>query len=356
MTQTFSFDELEQAKRNHGLPLEALRYPITPPGLHYLLQHYDVPAVDASAWRLAVGGLVERPLTLTLDEIQALPAVEHAVTLECAGNGRARMPARPVSQPWLEDGVSTARWRGTRLGPILERAGVLADARDIVFTGADRGIELGNEQSYQRSLTVSEAVGGESLLVYEMNGQPLLPQHGFPLRLLVPGWYGMASVKWLTSIEAVAAPFRGHHQVVAYVVRHDPGEDGQPITLMLPRALVIPPGIPGFPARTRTIDLGECLLEGRAWSGAAPIESVSVSTDGGTTWSEAELVHDLDSAFAWTGWRYRWAPAAPGEYELCCRARDAAGGEQPLEPADNLGGYVNNGVQRVQVTVRPSAA
>ncbi len=352
MTDVFSFDELEQAKRNHGLPLEALRYPITPPGLHYLLTHYDVPAIDPLAWRLSVSGLVERPLSITLEELRAMPAVEQIVTMECAGNGRARMHDRPVSQPWLEDGVGTARWRGALLWPILAEAGVRADAVEIVFGAGDRGIELGIEQSYQRSLSVGEALAGDALVVYEMNGEPLFPQHGFPVRLVVPGWYGMASVKWLTSVEAVDRPFRGHHQVVAYVVQKEPGDEGVPITRMLPRALMIPPGIPGFPARTRTVDPGDCVLEGRAWSGLAPVRSVEVSTDGGATWSPAELDRDLDSPFAWCRWHFSWRPEGPGEVELCCRARDEAGNEQPLRPAENLGGYVNNGVQRVRVTVR----
>ena len=353
MTDVFGYDELEQAKRNHALPLEALRYPITPPGLHYLLTHYDVPAIDADAWRLSIGGLVERPRQLTLAELRSLPSVEHVVTMECAGNGRGRLADRPVSQPWFEDGVGTARWRGAPLAEILREVGVRDEALELVFTSGDRGIELGHEQSYQRSLSVEEALGGDALVAYEMNGLPLPPQHGFPVRLLVPGWYGMASVKWLVSIEAVAERFQGHHQVVAYVVRHEPDEPGTPITRMLPRALMIPPGIPGFPARTRTVDLGEVILEGRAWSGLAPVAAVEVSTDGGANWDVAELDRDVESPWAWCRWRFVWRPGAAGDVELCCRARDAEGNTQPLEPAQNLGGYVNNGVQRVRVTVRP---
>jgi DMSO/TMAO reductase YedYZ molybdopterin-dependent catalytic subunit len=348
----FHFAELDQAKRNHGLPLEALRYPITPPGLHYLLSHYDLPAIDPGAWRLSIGGLVERPRALTLAELQALPAIEHVVTMECAGNGRARMPNRPLSQPWFEDGVSTARWLGASLRPLLEEAEIRSDAVEIVFAGPDRGIEAGGEHAYERSLTVAEALEADAILAYEMNGQPLLPQHGAPVRLLVPGWYGMASVKWLVSIEAVAEPFRGHHQAVAYVLRDHPDDEGEPVRRIQPRALIIPPGIPGFPVRTRMLDRGPVVLEGRAWSGEAPVASVEVSTDGGSTWEEAELVRDVDSPWAWCAWRFAWTPAGAGEVELCCRARDAAGNEQPLEPAENLGGYVNNGVQRVRVTVR----
>ena len=352
MAEIFQLAELEQAKRNHGLPLEALRYPITPPGLHYLLSHYDVPAIEPDKWELSITGLVERPRTLQLEELQGLPTVEHVVTMECAGNGRARMPNRPLSQPWFEDGVGTARWRGVPLRPLLEEAGIRSEAVEVVFAGPDRGIEVGSEHVYERSLSVREALECDALLAFEMNGAPLLPQHGFPVRLLVPGWYGMASVKWLVSIEAVPEPFRGHHQAVAYVVRHTEDEEGEPVRRMQPRALMIPPGIPGFPARTRTLDSGPCLLEGRAWSGEAPVAAVEVSVDGGATWDEADLVRDVDSPWAWCGWRFSWTPGGAGEHELCCRARDQAGNTQPLEPVENLGGYVNNGVQRVQVTVR----
>lgn len=352
MPEPFRLEELELAKRNHGLPLEALRYPITPAGLHYILSHYDIPPIDAGSWRLSIGGLVERPRELALDELQAMPVGEATVTLECAGNGRARLHPRPFSMPWLEDGVSTARWRGALLRPVLEEAGILDTAAELVFSGPDRGVEGGAEHTYQRSLSVREALESDALLAYEMNGEPLPPQHGFPVRLLVPGWYGMASVKWLVSVEAIAEPFRGHHQAVAYRLKQDPNDEGVPVTRILPRALMIPPGTPSFPERQRTLELGEVLLEGRAWSGHAPIDAVEVSTDGGATWAEAATERDVDSPWAWCRWRFAWTPTEPGEYELACRARDSAGNEQPLEPAWNLGGFSNNAAQRVRVTAR----
>jgi DMSO/TMAO reductase YedYZ molybdopterin-dependent catalytic subunit len=352
VTDPFSLEELELAKRNHGLPLEALRYPITPPGLHYVLTHYDTPAIDPDSWRLLIGGLVEHPRELSLDDLRAMQSVEAAVTLECAGNGRGRLHPRPFSMPWLEDGVGTARWKGAPLRPLLEEARILTSALELVFRGPDRGFEGGTEQAYERSLGIREALESDALLAYEMNGAPVPPQHGSPVRLIVPGWYGMASVKWLVSIEAVGKPFRGHYQAVAYRVRREPDEEGIPVTRILPRAVMIPPGIPSFPERRHTVDLGEVLLEGRAWSGQAAVEAVEVSADGGVTWVEATIERDLDSPWAWCRWRSRWTPEGPGEYELACRARDAAGNAQPLEQVYNLGGYVNNAVQRVRVTVR----
>src|SRR6266508_4489102 len=184
-----SLQELQLAARNHAMPLEALRYPITPIGLHYLLVHYDIPVADDLSWTLEIGGVVERPSTFTLDQIKARPSEEITVTMECAGNGRASLDPRPVSQPWLVEAVGTARWRGAPLRPILEEAGIPNGAVEVVFTGLDHGTEGGVEQRFQRSLSLHDALEGDALLAYEMNGVPLPPQHGFPLRLSVPGWY-----------------------------------------------------------------------------------------------------------------------------------------------------------------------
>jgi DMSO/TMAO reductase YedYZ molybdopterin-dependent catalytic subunit len=345
-----STEELALAARNHGMPLEALRYPVTPVGLHYLLLHYDIPAVDPDAWRLEVSGLVEKPRSLSLAELRSLPAVELVATMECAGNGRARLEPRPFSQPWLEEAVGTGRWRGVPLAAVLAEAGLAPGAAEVVLSGLDRGIEAGVEQRYERSLPVEVALDGGALLAYELDGVPLPPQHGFPLRLVVPGWYGMTNVKWLGRITAVAEPFLGHQQVAAYRLRASEDDEGVPLTRMLPRALMAPPGIPDFPTRHRTLPAGPCLVEGRAWSGWGPVEAVEVSVDGGTSWSAASVERDVDSPWAWARWTYVWH-AAPGEHELRCRARDAAGNSQPDAARWNVGGYANNAVQQVAVTV-----
>ena len=341
-----SLEELQLAARNHGMPLEALRYPVTPIGLHYLLTHYDVPDVAPDGWRLAIGGL-----ELSLDDLRARPVAEHTVTMECAGNGRARLEPRPVSQPWLLEAVGTARWRGTPLAPLLAEAGIPDGTVEVLFTGLDRGIEGGDEQAFQRALPLDEAMRDEVLLAYEMNGAPLPPQHGFPLRLVVPGWYGMTNVKWLSRIEFLAEPFSGYQQSWSYRVRQSEDEVGEPLQRMQPRSLLVPPGIPEFMTRDRTVAAGEVLLEGRAWSGLAPVASVEVSDDGASTWSAATL-EPAGEPWAWRGFAYRWE-AKPGEHVLCSRARDEAGNEQPVEPPWNLGGYANNAVQTVRVTVTP---
>jgi sulfane dehydrogenase subunit SoxC len=342
--------ELRLAARNHGLPLEALRYPITPAGLHYLLIHYDIPAVDPDAFRLELAGAVEDPLSLSLGDLRARERVSLPVTFECAGNGRALLAPRPLSQPWLTEAVGTAEWGGTPLRPLLEEAGVRPEAVEALFTGLDRGVEGGVPQAYERSLALADTE--HALLAYEMNGAPLPPQHGYPLRLVVPGWYGMTNVKWLDRITLLEEPFQGYQQAVGYRFYDADGVPGDPVSRMLPRSLMVPPGVPDFLSRERVLEPGPVALTGRAWSGHAPIDRVDVSTDGGATFAAAPLDDPLGEA-AWRGWRFEWS-ASPGEHVLCSRATDAAGNTQPLEPAWNLKGYANNAVERILVRVAPA--
>jgi len=280
-----SVEELRLAARNHAMLLEALRWPITPVGLHYLLTHYDVPLVDPTSWRLELVGAVERPLSFTLDELRARPAVELAATMECAGNGRALLEPRPISQPWLTGAVGTGLWRGAELAPLLAEAVPAGSAVEVVFAGLDRGVEGEVEQRYERSLSLDEATSAGCVLAYELNGAPLPPQHGFPLRLVVPGWYGMTNVKWLSQITVVEEPFDGYQVANGYRVRQSEDEEGRPVTRMRPRSLMVPPGMPEFMTRERIVDRGEVELEGRAWSGRAPIVRVEVSVDDRGTWA-----------------------------------------------------------------------
>ncbi len=344
-----TLQELQLAARNHGMPLEGLRYDITPLGMHYLLTHFDIPATADQEWTVQVSGRVRDPLILTMDQLRARPAVTLAVTLECAGNGRARLLPRPHSQPWLSEAVGTAEWTGTPLAPILDEAGLADDAVDVKFTGADHGIQGEVEQDYERSLSIAEARRPDVLLAYAINGQALPPQHGYPIRLIVPGWYGMASVKWLRQITVLSEPFDGF-QMDAYRVRQLAQDEGVLVTRIQPRALMIPPGFPEFFERTRMVESGPVRLEGRAWSGWAPITRVEVSTDGAMNWSEAQLGAPL-GAHGWTSWSFDW-DAAPGDHELLARATDGAGNVQPIEPPWNHHGVENNSVQRVPVTVR----
>jgi DMSO/TMAO reductase YedYZ molybdopterin-dependent catalytic subunit len=350
-SEGISQGELQLAARNHGIPLEALRDDVTPLGLHYLLIHYDIPIVDPESWRLEVAGAVARPLTLSLAALRAREAVTTHVTIECAGNGRAQLSPRPISQPWLVEAVGSAEWTGTPLHGVLEEAGVEEEAVEVLFGGLDRGVEGGVEQTYERSLTVADAMRDEVLLAYEMNGRPIPSQHGYPVRLIVPGWYGMAHVKWLHRIVCLEEPFLGYQQADAYRLLDHEDDPGVPVTRMLPRSLMVPPGIPDFVSRERFLEAAPCVIEGKAWSGLGAIARVEVSTDAGESWHEAEL-GEPGSQWAWRSWRYEWAAPEPGTHLLCSRATDAAGNRQPSEVRWNLKGYANNMVQRVPVTIR----
>jgi DMSO/TMAO reductase YedYZ molybdopterin-dependent catalytic subunit len=346
----FSREEVQLASRNSGTLLETLRHDLTPTGLHYLLIHFDVPYVPAAdGWTLDIGGLVERPMRLALAELQRCPERTLRVTLECAGNGRAVLSPRSPSQPWHHEAVGTAEWTGTPLKPLLERAGIVAQARDVVFYGRDRGFDCGIEHNYGRSLSPEQALGDDVLLAWAMNGAPLLPQHGFPLRLVVPGWYGMASVKWLDRIQVIDRPFDGYQQVGTYIYRNEPDAPGVPVTAMRVKSLMVPPGIPDWYSRRRLVERGPVQLFGRAWSGrGAPIAKVEVAVAG--HWREATLDSAADR-YAWRGWHCEWH-ATPGEHELMCRATDADGETQPVEARFDRGGFGNNAVHRVHVTVR----
>ena len=277
-----------------------------------------------------------------------MPRQTLAVTMECAGNGRARLHPRPMSQPWLYEAIGTAEWTGTPLWPLIEEAGPTSEALEFVFRGADRGFQNEDEHDYGRSLSLADAQRPEVMLAYAMNGEPIQPQHGFPLRLLVPGWYGMTSVKWLRSIEAVSEPFDGYQQAIAYHYKRDAEDPGEPVTRLRVRALMIPPGIPDFFTRQRVAEAGRIVLTGRAWSGDARIERVEVGLDG--EWRDATL-GAAQGQFAWRPWSFAW-DATVGDHELSCRATDAAGNTQPLDPPWNFQGHGNNSVQRFSVTVR----
>jgi sulfane dehydrogenase subunit SoxC len=342
-------EELQLALRNKAIPIEAVRYDVTPVGLHYTLIHYDIPAVDETEWELTIGGCVRNAKGFDLAALQRREVRTLRVTLECAGDGRALLHPRPLSQPWLTGAVGTAEWTGTPLRALLEEAGLEDDAVDVVFTGLDHGIEGGVEQDYQRALSRDEALRDDALLAWAMNGRPLEPQHGFPLRLVIPGWYGMAHVKWLRSIEAIATRFDGYqHRAYHYGETREP--PGELVTLMRVRSLMVPPGHPDFLTRTRIVKRGEHRIEGKAWSGRAAIARVELSVDGGASWRDAE-VSAPPSPHAWQTWSATWRAETVGPCELVCRAHDERGDVQPLEGYWTARGMGNNAAQRVPVIV-----
>ncbi len=332
---------------NAETPLAEQSGLLTPTPLFYARNHFAIPALASDSWRLRVGGAVECPLTLTYDDLRALPAKTLTVTLECAGNGRAGLHPPAEGEPWKYAAVSTAAWTGVPLRTVLDLAGAHPQVVEVRFRGADSGYVAAAQAhiSFERSLPIAEATNDDVLLAYQMNGEPLPPRHGFPLRLVVPGWYGMAAVKWLTEITASLEPFTGFYQADRYIMAHPERGDAsaRPLTTMGVRSLIV------SPANQATLPANEPqIIRGLAWSGAAPVERVEVSTDGGVAWEAAELL-DAATPYAWRRWRLSWQPKRRGSISIRSRAFDAAGNTQPDEAEWNRLGYCNNAVQTISV-------
>ncbi len=348
-----AYTEFERAlaNRNHGGLLEMLAQDVTPTGAHYLLTHFDVPMLDPAAHVLRLHDGFDRPVSLTMADIRAMPQVSMPVTLECGGNGRAKMRDRNRSMPWLHEAFGTSVWTGTPLADVIARARPRAGVEDLVFTGADFGFDDGHPHYFARSLTPDQLAGLDALLVHEMNGQPLLPQHGAPLRIVVPGWFGMASVKWLTDVRAIPHRFGGHQQVQSYMLRQHADDPGVPLTELAVKSLMVPPGVPDWLSRARLVRPGRVRIVGRAWSGGGRrIRRVDFAA--GDDWQQATL-HGRAGDYAWTGWSVDWQ-ASPGDHVLRCRATDADGNVQPPKAPWNLSGFAINSCHEVAVTVSDS--
>ena len=320
---------------------------VMPNARFYMRNNFRMPTLDAESFRLAIGGLVERPQSFTVRDLQNMRSKTQVVTLECAGNGRALFDRPTDGEKWGLGAVSTAEWTGVPLVEILDRAGVRQDAKDVLFRGADGGAVDGLPESirFERSLRVDDARDSDVLLAYAMNGEPLPVEHGYPLRLIVPRWYAVASVKWLTEIELIDRAFTGHYQgdKYRYVWERDGGTVSEPVTLQRVRALITEP-LPHADVRS-----GELVIRGVAWSGAAPIARIDVSVNGGD-WQEARLVSDRNR-YSWQWWELLTRVERSGDLKLRARATDLAGRTQPDRAEWNRLGYGNNSIQEVPIRV-----
>ena len=333
---------------NAEVLLEQHQDVLTPNDRFYVRNHFAVPQLSPATWTLTVDGDVGREAIWSYNELLALPAHTLAATLECAGNGRSGLQPSVTGEPWGYGAVSTAEWTGVSLRDVLERSGVRDGTLEIVIEGADAGQvpDAGGVINYVRSMPLDQAMHPDVLLAYRMNGEVLPADHGYPVRLIVPGWYGMGSVKWVRHITAVAESFRGFYQVDRYVVPLDGQPDREPLALrdMEVRSVI------ARPAEGENLEPGSNRIEGFAWSGIAPPERIEVSVDGGATWRDAKWTSDIER-YAWRSWSCEWDATSPGTIELMSRATDANGRTQPLGQRWNTLGYCNNAVQRVTVTV-----
>ena len=324
---------------------------ITPTQHFYIRNHFSkIPDLNKSTWRLVLDGEVHNPLSLRFDDILALPSREIVMTLECAGNSRAYLTPPAEGLTFRHGAVSTARWKGVPLLSLLDKAGLRGTTRDIVFHGADHGEEeeegVAFELDYRRSLPRDKAIHPDILLAYEMNGETLTPAHGYPLRLIVPGWYGMASVKWLVKIEAWDRPFDGFFQSRRYVVINE-GIDSvyrEPVSILKVKSLFT------RPRHGEVIQQGAFTIRGVAWSGSGEVTKVEVSTEGGRSWQEARLLGE-STPNAWRLWEVDWHASQPGHYIFMVRASDSSGDLQPTSIMWNFRGYANNSIHTIAVEV-----
>jgi DMSO/TMAO reductase YedYZ molybdopterin-dependent catalytic subunit len=333
---------------NAESPLDEQSGAITPNHLFYVRNHFPIPEISLNDWRLSVGGEVERPLSLSYGDLKALPSRTFLATLECAGNGRFGLQPRVEGEQWQYGAVSTAEWTGVSLSTVLADAGLGLSVCEILAEGSDRGKIAHRDEpiSFERSLPLEKALHPDTILAYAMNGERLSAEHGFPVRLIVPGWYGVASVKWLTRIEAVRDPFAGYYQADRYVLVY--GADGQstpvPLGSMAVRSLITEP------TPDARIPTGSHMVRGLAWSGRGPIVSVEVNAGGKDDWVPAQLASE-PQPYAWSRWEYQWKASITGRATLQSRATDSSGATQALDPRWNVLGYANNAVQTIDVTV-----
>jgi DMSO/TMAO reductase YedYZ molybdopterin-dependent catalytic subunit len=312
---------------------------ITPVGQHYVRDHFPIPTPPD---HINVDGLVASPLRLSLAELRAMPARTLTVTLECAGNGRAFLDPPAPGEQWHLGAVGTAEWTGVPLRVVLERARPRKEAVEILFAGADRGTpkDLGRDIAFERSTPIADAMSDAPLLAYAMNGTPLAPEHGAPLRLVMPGWYGMASVKWLVNIRAIDRAFDGFFQKARYVI------GDTPLRAIAPRAIIT------SPADGARLPRGPLVVRGRAWTGRSSIDRVEVSADGGYSWHPAALEPAM-SPYAWRGWSITLDPGDRSELSSVAYATTAEGEQQPTTQRRDPLGYCNNAAQPVRVAIAP---
>ena len=340
-----ALEMINPAPYNAEAPPQALVGNLTPTELHYVRSNFALPAHDGT---LEIGGAVGTPTTLTLEDLRALPAHEHAVTLECAGNGRLDMRPLPTGEPWGDYAVSTARWTGALLRDVLALADPSTEGVDVRFEGADHGqyhlqaiLPETNQDdlTFVRALPIAEVVDPSSdiLVAYEMNGEALVPDHGAPFRLIVPHWYAVASVKWLKRIDVLTEPYTGEFQTGHYIYEW-PDRPHEAVRLMRVRARITDP-VPGA-----VLPLGPYTVRGKAWSGTGPVTKVGISLTGEGDWHPAQLDPPA-GPYQWQDWSFVWDGSDVGRHTLRARATDAAGNVQPDEPPWNRLGYGNNAIE-----------
>src|SRR5438445_2129656 len=342
-----------EAPLNLEMPFETVESFITPTKSFYVRTHFPIPAIDRDAWWLHVEGEVENPFAINYEQLLQFDSVTVPATLECAGNNRNFLEPKVRGVQWGLGAVGTAEWTGVPLSILLDRAGVHSGAGEVILEGADGG-KLEDPKSptgelrFARSIPLTKA-RADVLLAYKMNEVDLPAHHGFPLRAIVPGWYAMASIKWLERIIVTNKPFNGYYQTLDYAYWKRRGE----IADLVPRSELAIKAEIARPAQGEIISANSKVrIHGAAWTSDDEITKVEVSTDGGSVWSEAKLI-GVAKRNAWRLWEFDWkTPSRPGKQKLIARATDSQGRTQPIERDPNRGTYMINHLLPITVEVR----
>ena len=325
---------------------------ITSNDAHYVRSHLSFPNVELNNWNLTVEGEVNRSLKLTMREIRGFQEVTRTVTLECSGNGRAFADPPVAGLQWEKGAVGTARWTGIPLRDVLMKAQVQPNAKHVILNGADMPIRA--VPDFVRSIPIEKAMHPDTILAYRMNGAALPVLHGFPLRLIVPGWEAAASTKWIVDIQISEAEASGFFMQTAYRIPNRPIAPGTLVDPKdtIPYTALSVKSIFTSPLDGAMVPMGSSIqLRGFAWAGEADITQVDVSTDAGSTWNIAVLDNDK-ARYTWRRFRYLWKPPAAKSFVVMSRATDSQGRTQPMVASWNPSGYLYNVADKIQINVK----
>ena len=344
---------ITRSPENSETPIDAFRSWITPNEQFYVRNHFDDPVIAEASWELNVGGCVDRELRYSWDDLCGMSQSSLTATLECAGNGRSFLEGDVSGVQWGAGAVGNAKWSGVQVRSLLEPSGVRDGSLEVVFEGADSGVEseAAGEVRFARSLPLDMALHPDTLIALRMNGEALSKEHGYPARLVVPGWYGVASVKWLTALRVVSEPFRGFFQTTRYTVKRKSarGLSDDVVGMMLPKSEIT------RPRQGDCLPLGAQLVEGVAWAGPEAVAAVELSCDDGESWQRTELVSP-QKRYTWTHWRLEWQIPRTGRYRLMARAIASSGEIQPSRHNPLHGGYHINFSRPLDVAVTDERA
>ncbi|MDQ0255142.1 DMSO/TMAO reductase YedYZ molybdopterin-dependent catalytic subunit [Evansella vedderi] len=337
------------APENQESPIHFLTKPIISYEYFYLRNHFNYPTLKEENFFFSIGGEVTQPQTFHLYDLLQMPKRKVLMLLECAGNKRSKFEPKVYGEQWEEGAISQGVWEGVSLKDLFQYTGLKAQAKEIVFEGYDFGEDKskGKYLSYKRSLPLSKALHEDTIIAYKYNDQPISLKHGAPFRLIVPHWYGMASVKWVKSMDVVSYSFQGPYQTEDYVYYpyEDSDIDAYPVTTINVNSII------KAPLNFSILKKGEHTIKGIAWTGMGNVRKVELSLDHGQTWMEAKIEQEIKSHYSWVSWTFLWEFHKPGEYTLLCRAIDSHNRAQPMEAFWNRKGYGYNRISEIKVKI-----